>query len=322
MSEYFLGVDIGSTNSQAIIIDDQGKILGYGEGGPGNHEVVGYAGLQDTLKVVTEAALRAAGVSKEHIIGAGFGVSGYDWPSEHTPTMDVIQTLGLSAHLGLVNDTLLGLIAGAEQGWGIAVVAGSGENCWGRDAQGRIGRMTGHGSTMGEYGGASTIVEKTIHVVSEEWSQRGPPTSLTRVLLEATGALDIEDLVEGLTQDRFQVGVEITPQIFLAAEAGDQVALEVARWAGEQLGSMVIGVVRQLNFQDETFEVVEMGGVFKAGKLLTDPLHATVLQVAPGARFVPLKAPPVVGAALLAMEHAEVDHRAVRKALISQTDLF
>lgn len=182
--------------------------------------------------------------------------------------------------------------------------------------------MTGHGSFMGEYGGASTIVEKTIHVVSEEWSQRGPPTSLTRVLLESTGALDIEDLVEGLTQDRFQIGVEITPKVFLAAEEGDQVALEVARWAGEQLGSMVNGVVRQLNFQDEAFEVVEMGGVFNAGKLLTDPLHATVLKVAPDARFVPLKASPVVGAALLAMEHAEVDHRAVRKALIAQADLF
>jgi N-acetylglucosamine kinase-like BadF-type ATPase len=322
MSEYFLGVDIGSTNSQAIITDDLGNILGFGEGGPGNHEVVGYAGLQDTLKAITDQALHSSGVMREHIIGAGFGVSGYDWPSEHTPTMDVIQTLGLSAHLELVNDTLLGLIAGAEQGWGIAVVAGSGENCWGRDTQGRIGRMTGHGSLMGEYGGASTIVEKTIHVVSEEWSQRGPPTSLTGVLLEATGALDIEDLIEGLTQDRFQVSVEITPQVFRVAEEGDVVALGVARWAGEQLGSMVNGVVRQLELQDEAFDVVEIGGVFNAGKLLTYPLHATVLKLAPGARFVPLKVLPVVGAALLAMEHTKVDQRAARKALIAQTDLF
>jgi N-acetylglucosamine kinase-like BadF-type ATPase len=322
MSKYFLGVDIGSSKSHAIIADEMGNIHGFGEGGPGNHEVVGYVGLQDTLKVVTEAALHAAGIPREHIIGAGFGVSGYDWPSERTPTMKAIQALGLSAHIALVNDTLLGLIAGAQDGWGIAVVAGSGENCWGRDSQGKIGRMTGHGSTMGEYGGASTIVEKTIHVVSEEWSQRGSPTYLTQILIEETGARDIEDLIEGLTQARYQVGAEIAPRIFRAAEEGDTVALEVALWAGEQLGSMVNGVVRQLNFQDETFDVVEMGGVFNAGKLLTNPLHASVLKLAPGARFVPLKVAPVVGATLLAMEHTEVDQRAAREALIAQTELF
>ncbi|HEY44930.1 MAG TPA: ATPase [Anaerolineae bacterium] len=320
--QYFLGVDIGSSKSHAIIADELGRVHEFGEGGPGNHEVVSYAGLQDTLNVVTDKALHSAGIAREHIIGAGFGVSGYDWPSERTPTMRAIQTLGLSAHLELVNDTLLGLLAGAEQGWGIAVVAGSGENCWGRDAQGRIGRMTGSGSLMGEYGGASTIVEKTIQVVSAEWSQRGPPTSLTQVLLEATGALDIEDLVEGLTQDRYQVDAEIAPHIFQAAEEADSVALEVVRWAGAQLGSMVNGVVRQLSFQDESFDVVEMGGVFNAGMLLTDPFHDTVLKIAPGARFVPLNVPPVVGAALLAMEHAEVDPRTAREALIAQLDRF
>jgi N-acetylglucosamine kinase-like BadF-type ATPase len=322
MTKFYLGVDIGSSKSQAIIVDKLGRVHGFGEGGPGNHEVVGYAGLQDTLKVITAEALQSAGVANEHIIGAGFGVSGYDWPSERALTMRAIQTLGLNAHIELVNDTLLGLIAGAEQGWGIAVVAGSGENCWGRNPQGKIGRMTGHGSTMGEYGGASTIAEKTIRVVSEEWSQRGPPTSLTQVLLEATGALDIDDLVEGLTQARYQVGAEITPHVFRAAKEADSVALEVVRWAGEQLGNMVNGVARQLNFQDESFDVVEMGGVFNAGKLLTDPLHATVLKAAPGARFVPLSTPPVVGAALLAMEHTEVDLGTARKALLAQTDRF
>ena len=318
----FLGVDVGSSTSHAIIADAHGHVLGFGEGGPGNHEVVGYAGLQHTLEVVTEKALQSAGVAREQIIGGGFGVSGYDWPSEHIPTMSAIQTLRLSAHLELVNDTLLGLIAGAEKGWGIAVVAGSGENCWGRDTEGRIGRMTGCGPLMGEYGGASTIVGRTIQAVSAEWSQRGPPTSLTQVLLQATGALDIKDLLEGLALDRYHVGAEIAPLIFQAAEEADSVALKIARWAGEQLGSMVNGVVRQLDFQNETFDVVEMGGVFNAGRLLTDPFHETVLQVASGARFVPLKVPPVVGAALLAMEHAEIDQRSARKSLIAQSKRF
>ena len=187
MTQIFLGVDIGSSTSHAILIDERGTLLGSGAAGPGNHEVVGYDGFQDTLQDVTQKALHDAGVAKEQISGAGFGVSGYDWPSELAPTMDVVRTLELSARLEVVNDTLLGLIAGAEAGWGIAVVAGSGENCWGRDAQGRIGRMTGSGELMGEYGGASALVMRAIQAIAAEWTQRGPPTSLTNVFLELTG---------------------------------------------------------------------------------------------------------------------------------------
>lgn len=313
----YLGVDIGSSRSLAVIADEAGKILGTGEGGPGNHEVVGYPGLEKTLQAIVGDALKSAGMKKEDITGAGFGVSGYDWPSEQAPTMDAIQTLRLSAKLELVNDTLLGLIAGTEQGWGIAVVAGTGENCWGRDSRGRIGRMTGCGALMAEYGGAYSIVAKAIHTVAKAWSQRGPSTALIQILLEATGAHNTEDLLEGLTLGRYQGDAEIAPRIFKSAEEGDAVALEVVRWAGHQLGNLVNGVIRQLEFEAESFEVVEMGGVFNAGKILSDPFHQEVLTVAPGARFVPLKVPPVVGAVLLAMEQDDLDRRSVRESLLA-----
>jgi N-acetylglucosamine kinase-like BadF-type ATPase len=322
MTQIFMGVDIGSSTSHAILIDERGSLLGNGAAGPGNHEVVGYDGLRDTLQDVTQEVLRDAGVVKEQISGAGFGVSGYDWPSERVPTMNAVRTLELSAHLEVVNDTLLGLIAGAEEGWGIAVVAGSGENCWGRDTQGKIGRMTGNGPLMGEYGGASTLVMKAIQAVSAEWAHRGPPTALTKVFLELTGASDIADLLEGLALEHYRVDISAAPRIFHAAADGDLVAHEVIHWAGEQLGLLANGVIRQLNFQNTAFDVVEVGGLFKGGSLLTDPLHATVHELAPDARFVPLKVPPVVGAALLAMEHTDLDPRAARLALSAETYRF
>jgi N-acetylglucosamine kinase-like BadF-type ATPase len=322
MTQIFLGVDVGSTSSRAILVDGGGNILGFGEGGPGNHEVVGYAGLQRVLNVITEDALQSAGILKSDITAAGFGVSGYDWPSERSPTLESIQTLGLSVPIELVNDTLLGLLAGAEEGWGIAVVAGSGENCWGRDLQGRIGRMCGSGPFAGEYGGASTIASKVIQSIAAEWTRRGPATSLTQLFIERTGAGDIEDLLEGLTLDRYQIDAESTPLIFEAAKGGDTVALEIIHWAAEQLASLVIGVVRQLDFQDVAFDVIEMGGVFKGGSLLRDPFHQFVREFAPGVSFVPLSVPPVVGAVLLAMEETEVDRRAAREVLIAQAESF
>lgn len=318
----FLGVDIGSYQSHALLVDEHGSVLGIGVAGPGNHEVVGYEGLQETLHAVSEGALQDAGAVKEDIVGAGFGVSGYDWPSEQEPTMDAIQTLGLSAKLELVNDTLLGLIAGAKEGWGIAVVAGSGENCWGRDARGGIGRMTGNGPLMGEYGGASTLVARAIQAVAAEWTRRGPPTALTKVFLELTGASDIADLLEGIALERYHMDATAAPRVFGVAEDGDAVAHEVIQWAGTQLGQLVNGVIRQLDFPDLAFDVVEIGGLFKGGALLTNPFHATVNDLAPRARFVSLKVPPVVGAVLLAMEHTNLDQDTIRRVLIAETYPF
>ncbi len=41
MMRYFLGVDVGATKTHALIADEAGAGVGFGAGGPGNHEVVG-----------------------------------------------------------------------------------------------------------------------------------------------------------------------------------------------------------------------------------------------------------------------------------------
>src|SRR5215212_8319035 len=134
---YYLGVDIGGSKSHAMLADATGRVLGFGSAGAGNHEVVEYDGLAATLQEVTAHALAAAGLERAAIAGAGFGVAGYDWPCERQSTFDAIATLGLSAPVEAVNDTIIGLLAGAERGWGVALVAGTSNNCRGWDREGR-----------------------------------------------------------------------------------------------------------------------------------------------------------------------------------------
>ena len=97
---YFLGVDVGGTKTQALIADESGYALALGEGGPGNHEEVGYAGLANAMRQAVDQALARSGISMQQIAGAGFGVAGYDWPSERGPTLEAIATLGLNAAVG------------------------------------------------------------------------------------------------------------------------------------------------------------------------------------------------------------------------------
>ncbi|HEX2991686.1 MAG TPA: BadF/BadG/BcrA/BcrD ATPase family protein, partial [Anaerolineales bacterium] len=132
---YYLGADLGATKTHTLIVDETGRALGFGESGPGNHESVGYEGMYQAMHQGLEQALHAAELTRADIAGAGFGVAGYDWPSEYEPTASVIDRLGLSSPHKFVNDTVPGLVAGAEEGWGVVVVSGTGSNCRGWDQE-------------------------------------------------------------------------------------------------------------------------------------------------------------------------------------------
>jgi N-acetylglucosamine kinase-like BadF-type ATPase len=313
-----LGVDVGATKSHALIADDRGQALGLGAGGPGNPDDVGHEGLAQVLSVATDEALAAAGITSDEIAGAGFGVSGYDWPSQRASILQAIDVLGLVAPVELVNDTVIALVAGAADGWGVAVVAGTSCNCWGWDRQRRVGRMTGY-SWLGEGAGANELVLKAIQAVALEWTRRGPPTRLSATFVELAGAQDVAGFLEGLSLGHIRLGPDVAPVVFRVAAEGDAVAQELVLWAGRELGSMANGVVRQLGLETAAFDVVLAGSFFKGSPLLAEAMRKVIHTVAPDARLVRLHVPPVVGAVLLGMEQAGVELAPLREPLITST---
>ena len=144
---YFLGVDAGGTKTHALIAEETGAAIGFGLAGPGNWESVGYDGFTENLLDITTRALEMAKINISEIAGAGMGLAGYDWPSQRQAHLDAIQPLKLPCPLEIVNDTTLGILAGAAEGWGISVVSGTGCNCrgWSRDHR-RAGRVVGGAS--------------------------------------------------------------------------------------------------------------------------------------------------------------------------------
>jgi N-acetylglucosamine kinase-like BadF-type ATPase len=303
MMQYFLGVDVGGTKTHAVIVDETGRVAGFGEAGPGNHQGVGYDGMLATLRQALTQVLTEAQLGIDQIAGAGFGIAGYDWPSETARMEKTIRALGLEAPFRMVNDAVPGIIAGAQDGWGIGVVSGTGCNCYGlsKDHQ-RIGRVSGYGIMMGEGAGGTEIVFRAMQMVNYAWIKRVTPTALTQAFINHVGANDELDLIEGYAEQRYDIGAAAAPLIFQVAEAGDEVARDVIRWAGVELGEMVKAVIRQLEFESLTFDVVLAGSMFSGGARLIDPMKAAVHELAPGARFVRPSVPPVAGAVLLGME--------------------
>src|ERR1044071_9307537 len=169
---YFLGVDVGSSKTHALIAEETGKCVSFGNAGGGNHQAMGYERLTEVLQKSCMAAIQISGLEKDQIAGAGFGIAGYDFPSEREDHLQAISTLGLSCAVELVNDGSNGLISGTSQGIGVNVTAGSGVNCRGRGKGGKEGRVVGNGIDFGEYGGAIEIVFRARQFVNYAWIQR------------------------------------------------------------------------------------------------------------------------------------------------------
>jgi len=313
---YFLGIDVGSSKTHALIANETGQCVGFGKAGGGNYQNVGYDGLTNNLQKSFEEARQMAGIEKAQVAGAGFGVSGYDFPSDRDGHLGAIDTLGLSCPVEVVNDGANGLISGTSHGIGVNVTAGSSNNCRGRGKNGKEGRIVGNGPMFGEYGGAYEIVLRAMQFVNYAWIKRMPPTALTKVFLEATGAQDEMDLMEGLSNRQYHLFPFIAVEVINAARAGDPAALDVMHWAGEELGWLAISVARQIGMENEEVEIVQSGTVFEAGELIMQPMQRMVLKYLPKARMIRLDGPPVVGPLMLGMQMAGIDPYPLRKQLI------
>jgi N-acetylglucosamine kinase-like BadF-type ATPase len=257
-----------------------------------------------------------AGISVDQITGAGFGVAGYDFPSDREPHLQAIAALGISCPFEVVNDGVNGLLAGATCGIGVNVTAGSSNNCRGRNKDGKEGRVVGNGPTFGEYGGGIEIAAKALQVVNHAWIKRTPPTTLTKILLEHTGAKDELELMEGFSSDYFHLGPYLAVEVIRVAREGDSAAREIVQWAGEELGWLAVSVARQIGMENEEVEIVQSGSLFEAGDIIMNPMRDIVLSHCPKAKIIHLDCPPVVGAVLLGMEQDGFDGYAVREKII------
>jgi N-acetylglucosamine kinase-like BadF-type ATPase len=314
--KYFLGIDVGSSKTHALIADETGQCIGFGKAGGGNHQGVGYDRLTDVLRRSFAGACQMSDIEQDRVAGAGFGIAGYDFPSERNDHLRALSPLGLRCPVEIVNDGANGLISGTSHGIGVNVTAGSGINARGRGKNGKEGRIVGNGVDFGEYGGAIEIVLRARQFVNYAWIKRIPPTKLSQIFLEATGAKNELDLMEGFSNHYYHLSPSLAIEITNVAREGDHAALEVLRWSGEELGWIAISVARQIEMENEDLEIVQSGSVFEAGKLITQPMQETVMKHLPNAKLIRLEGPPVVGPLMLGMQVAGLDPYPLRKKLI------
>lgn len=319
---FLLGVDIGSTKTHALIADISGSVCGVGKTGGGNYESVDLKGMCTAINQAVDRAIINAKIRKSHIKAMGFGIAGYDWPSER-PLMDqAVKSLEISAVYDVVNDVEIGLIAGSDKGWGVAVDAGTGNNIRGRSDSGLQGRITGNSIHFGEYGGASEMVSLAVIAAAHAWTQRGPKTKISQLLMDYANVSSEDELMEKLATRQVQLTADLAIGIILLAREGDPVAHDIVSKSASELALNTNAVIKQLQFEDQSFDLVMIGSLFQLTDLFQKPFADVVKSFAPNANLIHISVPPVVGAVLLAARMLKISQGEFRQHLIRSAESF
>jgi N-acetylglucosamine kinase-like BadF-type ATPase len=296
MSRYLLGVDGGQSSTTAIIGDETGRVLGVGRGGPCNHVGAseGRAKLVEAIHASVGAACSAAGLDPAAVrfVSACLGFSG--GPADKQALVGQI----LASDRIVVSDDASIALSGALAGQpGIVVIAGTGSIAFGRNGEGRTARAGGWGYLFGDEGGGFWIVREALRAALRWEEGWGSPTALRPMLLDATGARNINDLMHRCYTPEFPrpriAGFSLL--VNSAAEKGDPMAQNILREAAGELALLARAVGGQL-FEGQSVRCAYAGGVFRSRTLLNSFRQA--LGGDPGLVVTPPVYDPAVGALL------------------------
>jgi N-acetylglucosamine kinase-like BadF-type ATPase len=317
-----LGVDAGNSKTELLVATLDGEPSALVRGPGTNAHGAGADGcISDIARLVERAALQPPA---EH---GAFFLCGVDIPSDIVEVTEAVNRTGWVRAATVDNDTFALLRAGSDAADVVAVVCGAGINCAGRSADGRVARYPSLGWETGDWGGSVMLGRDVLFHAARGEDARGRPTALTEIVRAHFG-MSIAEVGEAIHYGRIGAGRlgELAPEVVRAAEDGDAVAGELI---GRLAGEIVLMVVRALaDLGVEAADVVLGGGMLRAGSgPLFDEVIVRLAAVAPAARPVAATDPPVLGAALVALEaagaptDAGVRLRAAMRAGVASEDL-
>ncbi|MFF7729769.1 N-acetylglucosamine kinase [Streptomyces sp. NPDC008001] len=307
-----LAVDAGNSKTDVALVGPDGVVLGAARGGGFQPQGAGLRRAVDGLAELVERATAAAGpAAPPYAAHVQACLANCDLPVEEEQLTAEVAARGWGRTVAVANDTFALLRAGLPDGGepaGVAVVCGAGINCAGLGPGGRTARFLALGRLSGDRGGGVDLAEEALWWAARAADGRGGPTALARALPAHFGLDGMTALIEALHLGSVPARRrhELVPVLFAVAAGGDPVARGIVVRQAEEVVTMAAVALERLGLLGAEVPVVLGGGVLAARHPL---LHARVVALlarrAPKAVPVVVTAPPVLGAALLALDRAE-----------------
>lgn len=286
------GIDGGGTRTTLCCKDLATGTITQAVFGPFNLNSIGQAAFEALLSELT-AWLTTQGTCRALCIGAA-GISNPEMKRLIGLAMD---RAGIS-RWSLVGDHEIAL-AGALQGApGIALVAGTGSICIGRNQAGETTRAGGWGHLLGDGGSGYGVGRDALAAVTRHWDNPDCPTLLTQMVMDQFGFQVPSDLVPYVYGgDKSRVAA-VSRLVETAYHAGDPVAQAIIEKNAQELVWLITTVASKLEISQG--EVAMLGGLLQEETAIRQSLITLLTQKAPNLQCVLPRESAALGALRLA----------------------
>ncbi|HEV2970910.1 MAG TPA: N-acetylmuramic acid 6-phosphate etherase [Pirellulales bacterium] len=310
LSPTVVGIDGGGTHTVALLAqlqsreDDKWTVLGRGEAGPSNLQAVGTERAVLAIDEAVSKAFQSAALPRRLVQVAWLGLAGAGRPEDQELIRRWALQKGLAADVEVTPDAPLLLAAGTSDGWGVAVVAGTGSIAFARAPDGRTSRAGGWGYLLGDEGSGYALSLAAFQAVVRMADGRGPDTLLARTLLDRLQVKRPEELIAAIYRGGLNrpALAALAPLVLGAAEAGDAVAGAIVQEGADQLALAAATCARQLELPPP-FPLALAGGLLLASASYRERLMKALEALGIHAEPVTLVPEPAEGAVRLAVSH-------------------
>jgi N-acetylglucosamine kinase-like BadF-type ATPase len=299
-----LGIDGGGTRTRAALADRSGRLCGFGTAGPSNYQAVGIEVAGSNIAEAVAGAWRHAGGEMTAVSAAFLGMAGVVSEDDRRAIAAVAESQGLAHAIEVDHDIRSALAGGLAGRPGIALIAGTGSSCYGRRADGTCWRSGGWGYLIDDIGSGYWLGVQGLAAITRAYDGRGEATSLAGPLMERLSMRNMDAVlhlagVGGLSRSEI---AGLAPLVLRTASYGDRVARTIVARGADELARMVEAVMLRLGWDGDA--PVMMTGGLTSDPYFCEALRRAIARRAPAAVLTETILPPVLGAALLALELA------------------
>lgn len=292
----WLGVDGGGTKTAFTLYDENMSQLNRFELPTCHYAQVGFAGMRRVFNEGVQQAEASGLLGDEY--GIGFGICGYGEGVESSAAIEDAALGAAGGHpFSLVNDVESAWAAGLAMHDGIVIIAGTGSIAYGV-CEGRSMRCGGWDYELGDEGSGGWLGKELLHAFTRQSDGREPRGAIHNLVRRELGITDDFEAIEFAQKNmasRSRIS-QLAPLVAEAARAGDASARAILEHAAQEEAKMVAAIVHGIFGDCERIPVTYIGGTFKAGDLILEPLAAALPR---RCELVPPQFEPDRGAVLI-----------------------
>lgn len=298
----FLGCDGGCTKYAYALVDEKGHVLAATREKGFNYQLERGERFDQHLKEHLAHLLDQAGVTRDEITFAAYGLAGYDeGPGVNADLLRAVtQALG-HTRVQVCSDAALGWSGALGSTAGISVVSGTGSIAYGEDEAGHTARCGGWSLEFGDEGSSCWIGKMGLNTFFRQADGRMPRTLLYDWFMDyfkLEDPLHLAQIVYDYMAGDFSRCAALQYEMKKLYEAGDPCAHRIYQQAARELGQLVSTLCGKLDLQEKPFRVSYSGGLFKGGACILTPFREIVAGLG-GTLAEPLYG-PLIGAVGLA----------------------